>query len=175
VAVCAHDAGAASHMAAWLAPLQPQLRLSLAGPAEPLFRARVGAATGSFQTMEEALAGAQVLISGTVWASDLEHRARRLARQRGIPSLAVLDHWLNYRARFQREGAEVLPDSLWVADAEAAALAAAEFPNVPVLQLPNHWLEGLCSKAQALRSKINHKPRRPARRLLYLLEPIRVP
>ncbi len=175
VAVCAHDAGAASHMAAWLAPLQPQLRLFLAGPAKPLFRARLGAATRCFPTLEEALAGAQVLISGTGWASDLEHQARRLARQRDIPSVAVLDHWLNYRERFQREGGELLPDALWVADAEAAALATASFPNVPVLQLPNHWLEGLCSTVQALRSKTNPQPRQPARRLLYLLEPIRVP
>jgi len=177
VAVCAHDAGAATHMAAWLAPLQPQLRLCLAGPAEPIFRTRLGAPYVSFPTLREALAGAQVLISGTGWASDLEHRARRLARQRGIPSVAVLDHWANYRERFQRQGKQQLPDALWVSDAEAAALATAAFPSVPVLQLPNHWLESLCSTVEALRSSStgHAQPRRPARRLLYLLEPIRVP
>ena len=175
VAVCAHDSGAANHMAAWLAPLQPQLRLCLAGPAKKLFNARLEPAINPNQTLEQALDGAHVLISGTGWASDLEHRARRLARQRGIPSVAVLDHWLNFRERFQRNGEEVLSDALWVADAEAAALATTEFPNVTVLQLPNHWLEGLCSTVQALRSKTDPQPRRPARRLLYLLEPIRVP
>jgi hypothetical protein len=175
VAVCAHDAGAASHMAAWLAPLQPKLRLCLAGPAELLFRARLGAAAGSFPTLEKALDGAHVLISGTGWQTDLEHRARLLAHQRGIPSVAVLDHWVNYRERFQREGEEQLPDALWVADAEAAALATDLYPNVPVMQLPNHWLESLCSSVQELRSKTDDQPRRPARRLLYLLEPIRVP
>lgn len=175
MAVCAHDAGAASHMAAWLAPLQPQLRLCLGGPAKPLFRARLGSLTSSMSTLEAALEGARVLISGTGWASDLEHRARLLARQRGIPSVAVLDHWVNYRERFRRDGEEQLPDALWVADAEAAAHANAAFPNVLVLQLPNHWLEGLCSTVQALRSKADRQPRRPARRLLYLLEPIRVP
>jgi len=177
VAVCAHDAGAASHMAAWLAPLQPQLRLCLAGPAEQLFSVRLQPAINPNQTLEQALAGAQMLISGTSWASDLEHQARQLARQRGIPSVAVLDHWLDYRDRFQREGDEVLPDALWVADAEATALAKAAFPNLPVLQLPNHWLEGLCSAVRAIRSSAtgHRKPHRPARRLLYLLEPIRVP
>ena len=175
VAVCAYDAGAASHMAAWLAPLQTQLRPCLAGPAESLFRARLGSARGFFPTLDAALAGAKVLISGTGWTTDLEHQARRLARQRGIPSVAVLDHWVNYRERFQRDGKEQLPDALWVADAEAAAIAKAAFPNLPVLQLPNHWLEGLCSTVQALRNKTNPQPRRPARRLLYLLEPIRVP
>lgn len=179
VAVCAHDAGAASHMAAWLAPLQPQLRLCLAGPAKQLFNARLGAASRPTKTMAQVLDGAQVLISGTGWASDLEHRARRLARQRGIPSVAVLDHWLNYRERFHWYGQEVLPDQLWVADAEAAALAKAAFPNVPVLELPNHWLECLCKEVKAIRSggrgDYPSQPHRPARRLLYLLEPIRVP
>ena len=175
MAVCAHDAGAASHMAAWLAPLQPQLRLFLAGPSDRLFRAQLGASIGSFPTLEKALAGAQVLISGTGWGSDLEHRARRLARQQGIPIVAVLDHWVNYRERFQRDGEEQLPDALWVADAEAAAIANADFPDLPVLQLPNHWLESLCSAVHSLRRKNDHQPRRPAHRLLYLLEPIRIP
>ena len=177
VAVCAHDAGAASHMAAWLAPLQPQLSLCLAGPAEQLFNTRLGPASNPNQTLEQALDGALVLISGTGWESDLEHRARRLARQRGIPSVAVLDHWLNYRERFQREGEELLPDALWVADAEAAALATYAFPKVPVVQLPNYWLETLCSTVQVLRKSTagSLKQRLPARRLLYLLEPIRVP
>ena len=82
-------------MAAWLAPLQPQLRLYLAGPAKKLFLNRLGASAHFVSTLEEALDGAQVLISGTGWESDLEFVARRLARQRGIPSVAVLDHWLN--------------------------------------------------------------------------------
>jgi hypothetical protein len=175
VAVCAHDAGAASHMAAWLAPLQPQLRLCLAGPAVQVFKSRLGMAPSSRHTLEEALDGALVLISGTGWASDLEHQARLLAHQRGIPCVAVLDHWVNYNERFWRDGEEQLPDALWVPDAEAAALAEAAFPSLPVLQLSNHWLEGLCSDVQAIRSNGGSQPRRPARRLLYLLEPIRVP
>jgi len=149
----------------------------LGGSCRIVFRARLGSATGYFHTLEEALAGAHVLISGTGWASDLEHRARRLARQRGIPSVAVLDHWANYSERFQRGDEEQLPDALWVADAEAAALAITAFPDLPVLQLPNHWLEGLCSAVQAIRISDagDRQPRLPARRLLYLLEPIRQP
>ena len=179
VAVCAHNAGAASHLAAWLAPLQPQLRLCLAGPAGQLFNARLGTASSTWLTLDEALDGAQVLISGTSWASDLEHRARRLASERGITSVAVLDHWLNYRERFQRDGHEVLPDALWVADAEAAARANAAFPSVPVLQLPNYWLDEICSTVKEIRGSAAPsqllQPNRPAKRLLYLLKPIRVP
>jgi len=179
VAVCAHDAGAASHLAAWLEPFQPQLRLCLAGPAEPLFNDRLGTGNRNRYNLEDVLEGALVLISGTGWASDLEHRARLLACKRSIPSVAVLDHWVNYRDRFVRDGEEQLPDALWVADADAAILAKAVFPNVPVLHLANHWLEGLCNKVRLIRSSRGgdqqFQPRRPARRLLYLLEPIRIP
>jgi len=45
---------------------------------------------------------------------------------------------------------------------------------VPVLQLPNHWLEDICSTVQVLRNNTDLQPHKPARRLLYLLEPIRV-
>ena len=170
VAVCAHDAGAASHLAAWLAPHKPQLRPCLAGPARSLFAARLGPLPE--HSLESSLEGACLLISGSGWSSDLEHNARALARQRGIASVAVLDHWVNYRARFKRGGEEVLPDQLWVADAEAQALAQASFPELPVLQLPNHWLAEL---SQAVASTRSQPAQQPARRLLYLLEPIRVP
>lgn len=177
VAVCAHDAGAASHIAAWLAPLHLQLRLCLVGPAESLFRAKLGNSIDPLYSLEEALEGAQILISGTGWSTDLEHRSRQLARRLGVPSVAVLDHWVNYRERFYREGKEELPDVLWVADAEAASLASSLFPQVPLQLLPNYWLDGLSSSVQTIRIRPDRylRPRLPARRLLYLLEPIRVP
>lgn len=170
MAVCAHDAGAASHLAAWLAPHHQRLRLCLEGPARDLFSMRLGLLPQ--YSLEECLEGACMLISGSGWSSDLEHNARLLARRRGIPSVAVLDHWTNYRTRFQRGGSEVLPDQLWVADAEALVLAQATFPDVSVLQLPNCWLTEL---SQAVKNMRSAPPQRPARRLLYLLEPIRVP
>jgi len=175
IAIVACDAGSASHIASWLAKRPSLARFRLEGPAVKLFEAAFDSSIDCQHSLTEIIGGSKIVITGTGWSSDLEHRARVMASELGIPSVAVLDHWCNYRERFQRNGREQLPDALWVADAEAAALAAAEFPNVPVLQLPNQWLEGLCRTVQVLRSKTNHQPRRPARRLLYLLEPIRVP
>ncbi len=168
--MCAHDAGAASHMAAWLAPHRPKLRPCLEGPAQALFSGKLG--PWPQHNLEHSLEAASLLISGSGWSSDLEHNARARARQLGIPSVAVLDHWVNYRARFKRHGVEVLPDQLWVADAEAKALAQAIFPDLPVLQLPNHWLQDLKDTVASARKQPAHQP---ARCLLYLLEPIRVP
>lgn len=176
VVVCAHDAGAAAHIAAWLEPLQQKLRLCLSGPAELLIRSKFGSEAFYITNLDEELQRAQLLISGTGWESDLEHRSRLLASQFGIPSIAVLDHWVNYSERFEREGVEQLPDALWVADEEAAALAISVFPSVPVFQLQNHWLESICKAVQDIRFSAESipQPRRPAKRLLYLLEPIRV-
>ena len=140
------------------------------GPAENIFKSKYG--RREIFSLGACLERSTFLISGTGWSSDLEHNARAQARQRGIPNVAVLDHWVNYRARFERNGDVVLPDQLWVADAEAKDLAEAIFPNLPVLQLPNHWLEELTRAAGAERQVPQQKP---ARRLLYLLEPIRVP
>lgn len=172
VALEAHDAGAASHIATWFSSSKLPLHIYAEGPARSLFQN-----VFSHQiepSFTSAIDKSSVVVTGSGWASDLEHRARQLAGSKNIFNVTVLDHWTNYRPRFQREGEEILPNILWVSDEDAAALAAASFPNVPVLQLPNLWQEGVCSTVQALRRKIARQPRRPARRLLYLLEPIRV-
>lgn len=141
LAVVAHDAGAANIILAWLVrePLA-DVRAVMAGPAAALWSARFGAAplAGS---IDEALDGAAALLSGTGWASDLEHRARIAAAVRGTTSVAVIDHWVNYRARFSRDGVEILPDRLWVTDDDALAEARRAVPEVPTDLKPNLYLD----------------------------------
>jgi hypothetical protein len=72
----------------------------------------------------ERLRGAQadVFLAGTsVNGVDLEKRFIVAARRLGIPSLAVLDFWSNYRARFadERGGLAYLPDRIAVMDSLA--------------------------------------------------------
>ena len=121
-------------------------------------------------SLEAALRDASVLLSGTSWASDIEHQARKQARHLEIHSIAVLDHWVNYRERFIREGELILPDELWVADNEAQIEARRCFPGLPIRQLPNLYLEELALEVAAYHPQ-------PARscpqNILYVLEPIR--
>ncbi len=103
MAVVAHDAGAANHIFAWLrANRHPDIVTILAGPALTLWRQQQGDCPQL--ELKDALVGAKTLLSGTGWASAIEHDARRLARQIGIKSIAVIDHWTNYRERFIRDG-----------------------------------------------------------------------
>lgn len=168
VAVVCHDAGAANFLIAELTHIQaaPGCVLPvMEGPARRLWEA-AGAPFGPPQPLDAALARAQAVVSGTGWASNLEHQARVKARERRLPSAAVIDHWVNYVERFERDGSTVLPDEIWVYDADAKRIANAQFPGWPVRLRTNHFL------ADQVEAILN-APGPQAGRLLVLLEPIR--
>ena len=138
--VAIHDAGAANMVIGWCAAAErlPE-RVWAQGPARALWQARFG--DGAFVEGPDALLDdAGCLLSGTGWASDLEHRARLGAAQRGIRSIAVIDHWVNYAMRFERDGNTQLPDAIWVGDEYAAAIARDAFAGVPVELHANLYL-----------------------------------
>ncbi len=164
-ALVCHDAGATNIILGWLkaADSTATVQAFMKGPAAQLWSAAFPGypICGS---LEEALNGAQTLISGTGWASELEHSARQLAFSRGIQSVAVLDHWVNYAQRFERKGQVQWPDEVWVADDYALALAQSDLPGLPVRQFDNLYL-----KAQV--ANIEKAPGNGT--LLVVLEPVR--
>jgi len=170
VAICCHDAGGANLVAAWIAGAATQdFRICIDGPARAVFSNAVpGRITG---TLAAALDGAQCLLSGSGWASDLEHRARVEAKNRGMPVLAVLDHWVNYRMRFIRGDVESLPDVLVVTDHEAAELAAATFGTAcRIVMWDNQYLQGEVARVRGYPRRVRAAN---AGRLLIVLEPVR--
>lgn len=168
LAVVAHDAGAANIIAAWLAPIERQVQASMKGPATAIWK-RTCPAT-AILSLESALEGADRLISGTGWASSLEHDARVLAAARGIPSVAVVDHWTNYPKRFEREGSLQMPDEVWVTDPYALQLAEQSFPGHPVSVFENTYMK---AQVQQVFEKTPRGPADKTTRVLYVLEPIR--
>jgi hypothetical protein len=185
--VVAHDAGAANHIFAWLGDQNPTLCLE--GPARDLWLARLQKVDPSIvretllpvgrdilqslfteSDLTAAMSGAATVITGTGWGSDLEHRARQIARDRGMRSIAVIDHWVNYSDRFVRNGEQVLPDEIWVSDTYAAEIARATFPTVRVIQQPNIYLAELVAEVKSCQLLT---PVRASHRVLYVLEPIR--
>jgi hypothetical protein len=89
VAVCCHDSGGANLIAAWVASA-PSIDFTVCaeGPARKIFAAIVPYRV--IVPLSTVLEGAACLLSGTGWASTLEHDARTAAKFRGIPVLAVL-------------------------------------------------------------------------------------
>ncbi len=165
-AVVCHDAGAANIIIAGMKQSGSRAwRACMQGPAAKIWEAAFGASS-QFETPEAALDGASFLLSGSGWASDLEHVARRQARRQGIACAAVVDHWVNYPQRFVRAGEKVLPDEIWVGDEEALQLAQQSFPGIFLRQVENWYLKQQLAALAKL--DIDAAPE-----LLYLAEPAR--
>lgn len=164
VALIAHDAGAANHLLAWLAAdKDADVRPYMEGPAAALWE-RLQPRRDLFASLEEAVAGAASVLTGSGWASDVEHRARRAARAQDIPCVAVIDHWTNYESRFERNGERSLPDAIWVTDRWAGKIAHETFPGLPVIEHLNIYL---ASEVE----RITSQPQGDA--ILYIGEPAR--
>ncbi len=162
-AVVAHDAGAANLIIAWIKAWQWSVRPCVQGPALKLWeQAFPGQAI--FDSPEAAMQGCVSLLTGTGWASALEHDARRNGLSRGLRVAAVLDHWVNYAPRFERAGEIVWPDEFWVADAWAAEVVRQELPPLPIRRLKNCYLQAQVDQVA---------PPPGDGTLLYMLEPVR--
>lgn len=164
LAVVCHDAGACNVILPWLQDRTSQVRAVMQGPAQRLWRSRFGDAP-LCDSVEEALEGARLLISGTGWATSLEHDARVWAHQRGVRSVAVIDHWVNYPERFVRNGRTQWPDEFWVTDPEALDVARGHFPSERVHCHPNLYLAEQTAAVPPLGDG--------DQALLYVMEPMR--
>lgn len=165
IVAVAHDAGAANIILAWMqAEKDCEWRAVMRGPAAKLWSGLDIPVVKNYDLIEQALEDASVLLSGTGWASDLEHEARRQAKARGIKTIAVIDHWVNYKERFVRHGEVVLPDEIYVTDDYAFREAERCFPDLSIQIKPNLYLDELVSQ-------IWLRPFRESE-VLYVLEPI---
>lgn len=171
-AIVCHDAGAANMIYSWLhalAAADPSAaagwRILAQGPAAHLWAQRPVPGACLCNSIDEVLDGATGLLSGTGWASNLEHDARVAAQARKIHSQAAVDHWVNYRERFVRSGKTVLPDRILLVDEYAVAEAEECFPGLPLVRCANVYLE------EVVRSIL--PAGNSAMDILYVLEPIR--
>ncbi len=170
-AIVAHDAGAANHIIAWLKTGLLDTTTSnfcLDGPAASICRKNFT----DFDNLplEAALKDVSLLISGTGWASALEHDARALASTQPIKTVAVLDHWTNYRTRFNRQDIEVLPDEVWVVDDYAYDIAQKILPDIKIVLQRNDYIALQKQEIEAFGQTVSSTTR-----VLFLMEPIRQP
>jgi hypothetical protein len=168
VGICAHDAGGAELVSSWAAGSGCRVLVAAEGPARGVFKRKLPAA--ELVGMEAAVDAAAWLLCGTSWQSDLERRAIQRARKTGKRVVAFLDHWTDYRERFQHGGEAVLPDELWVGDEYALALSRRLLPEVPVALVPNPYLRDLAVELAA-RASLLPRPEGGAR-LLFVSEPV---
>lgn len=172
ITICAHDAGAANHALQIYLKNIKNTKLCLAGPAYEIFKNSCENLKNS--DIEQSLLGSKYLISGTGWESNLEHESRKIAIQKKIYSIAIIDHWVNYYTRFIRDNDIVLPNEIWVTDDEALNIANNIFHKIPIIKIPNFSLDEIINKVKlAKSSNISNSKKNLPKRLIYFTEPIR--
>ena len=168
VAIVSHDAGGAEILSSWLLRSDNLCSVVLEGPAIAIFDKKCFGAEKL--TLVEAITKCDWLLCGTGWASNLERKAIRLGRQQGKKTVAFLDHWVNYKERFEdADNILILPDEIWVGDEQAQRIAETEFPNIPVKLQINPYFEDL--RRDLAEVKTNKSPTNKVS-ILYVCEPI---
>ena len=152
VALVSHDAGGAELLASYAAKHKLGGPFVLAGPAVGVFKRRLGFCGVS--TLPEALAACEWCLCGTSWQSDLEWNAIAEARRAGKRAVAFLDHWINYRERFVRNGILHLPDEIWVADEYAEKLAHNVFGGIDLRLVSNPYFADLKREIAKLKEEM---------------------
>jgi hypothetical protein len=162
--IAAFDAGAANLIFSLVKKLPSMpVWLDLDGPAKALWSQYFPDMVTPNQPLTKDLSS---VITGTGWGSDLEHRARLRARELGVPTIGVLDHWTNYEQRFSRQGNTCLSDEIWVFDPHAESIAQETFPGIPIFLRNNDYIEQEASEIKPLGGVKSSD-------ILYLLEPAR--
>lgn len=169
--IVAHDAGGAQILASYADVAAKSAAIYVEGPAEKIFSKHLASHT-FFDSLVDAVNSSTVVLTGSGWASDLEWRALRIAKNRGAKSVTFLDHWVNYRTRFVRDGVEVLPDEIWVGDWFAFEKAEMAFPEIPVRLEPNPYFAEIRERArQADAGRHVKSSSESPTRILYAAEP----
>lgn len=139
----------------------------LAGPAVAIFARKLGPieVTDPGKAMNEC----DWVLCGSSYPSDFELNFLAKAKARGKHSVVFLDHWINYRERFRRNGTETLPDEIWVGDADAERIARESLPDMPVTLVKNPYFEDLRADLNSRRGRLRRSKKV---RALFLSQPI---
>jgi len=115
----------------------------------------------------------QAVITGTSLGHSLDKKMIKWARQHGVPSMSLIEHWCWYRKRFELNGELILPDFIIVNDEIAYADAVNEgLPSEKLIIAGNVILESLriySDQKQIDRAKLLQKHNLPNKRMIVFI------
>lgn len=139
---------------------------SLSGPAVKVFKENLF--VQDILSLEDLVEQCDLLICGTSWQSDSERMAIKLFKKRGKKTIAILDHWANYRERFSFSNYVVYPDEIWVVDRYAFDIAKNIFQDIPIKKIANSYFASISNELSLMQDIEVCKER-----ILYVCEPIK--
>ena len=129
----------------------------LSGPAVDIYRRKLGIT--NYSSMDDLPQNTDLLLVSTGWSTDNEYNMMKIAKNRQIPIIAVLDHWFGYKERFTRFGETNYPNQILVFDNLAAITAKTVFPETQILIDTNYYIKDSIDKFNEINSDktISHK------------------
>ena len=168
ICVVSHDAGGAELIANHIPALHEDCLFVLEGPAKSVFERHLGEIKCS--NLEASIEKANWVLTGSGWQSSLEWKAIGLAKKLNTKSVTYIDHWMNYRERFFRNGIQHLPDEIWVGDVYAESIARDAFDGPLIRRVKNYYFANLKKYISAnIRERIS---KGQGCNVLYVCEPI---
>jgi hypothetical protein len=167
ITVVSHDAGGAEILSSFVKQSNSECNFILDGPAINIFKKKLGEIS---IVPIEAIINSDGVLCGSSWASDLELQAIRFAQSINKTTTVFLDHWVNYRERFTRNGKTLLPDKILVGDHEAEKIAKTVFPDLNVVLTENPYFEDVYREYEILKRNYQHSADESS--VLYVCEPI---
>lgn len=171
VGIVSHDAGGAEILSSWALRCNEPYCLVLDGPAVGIFQRKLGEC--ELTSLDDAVHQSDWLLCGTSWASSLERNAIMKGRMTGKKVIAYLDHWVNYRERFQCGETACYPDEIWVGDEYAYGIAASLIRNVPISLHDNPYVQDLKQRVKDTVQQGLTSGGKYIDRVLYVCEPIK--
>jgi hypothetical protein len=159
IGIVANDSGGANQIYYLIKQIKKPVLAYLKGPASNIFK------NGNIQYTPikkfSDLKKCDLVVTGSGWMTDLEFNAIKFCEESNIPSLTVLDHWVNFKSRFSRKF-EIVPNMLAVTNKIAFKFAEQDFQDIPIWLIPDFQLE-------SYRLRLTNKP--SGDKVLVLLEP----
>ena len=169
IGVICKDAGAANQISHYVLNNPANYIFALQEPALSIFEKLLGNIDNL--GLKEAIKLADEILTGTGWTSNFELEGIREGLKNHKQVTTHLDHWNNYRERFQWEAEVILPDTIWVSDEYSMKIAQQQLIGTQIIRKVNYYLQHQLNQISKIRSARLTTPEDTKKRLLFISEP----
>jgi RimJ/RimL family protein N-acetyltransferase len=138
IGVAAHDAGGAEQISWLLNSITASIKVFATGPALGILKEQNRNVLFVSEMMD--LDDSDLIITGSGWMTDFEISALAYARDAGILTITLIDHFVNYAERFKGESTSLL-QIVAVSNQVALEIALDTFQNKMIYLLPDIQLD----------------------------------
>jgi hypothetical protein len=153
--VCSYDAGGGNVLAHLVHAMNLKTSFVIGGPSLAIYTALFPEFT--VQNSNNLHPDTDLLISSTGWQSSHEFEIMEEALLKGIPVVAALDHWVNYKERFERNGKAIFPTYFLAFDDESERRIYQEFHSPSVICVQNFYTQRVLQEIKDLETQHNSK------------------